>query len=93
MRHTAEEESYEKKIAERTRKEQETGKKQKGSPLKPPVTGPTGKDQVNLTDSESRIMPSGNSFKQAYNAQISVDVSSMLVISGHVSQHTNDKQE
>jgi transposase len=93
VRHTTEEKAYEKKIAERTRKEQETGKKPKGSPPKPPVPGPTGKDQVNLTDSESRIMPSGNSFEQAYNAQISVDVSSMLVISEHVSQHTNDKQE
>jgi len=38
-------------------------------------------------------MPSGHGFEQAYNAQIAVDVSSMLVISGHVSQHTNDKQE
>jgi transposase len=93
VRHTTEEEAYEKKIAERARKEQETGKKPKGSPPKPPTPGPTGKDQVNLTDSESRIMPSGNSFEQAYNAQIAVDVPSMLIVAEHVSQNPNDKQE
>jgi hypothetical protein len=93
VRHTAEEEGYEKKIAERTKKEQETGRKAKGSPPKPPTPGPTGRDQVNLTDSESRIMPSGNSFEQAYNAQIAVDVPSMLIVAEYVSQNPNDKQE
>jgi transposase len=92
-RHSAEQEAYEKKMAERANKEQKTGKKPKGSAPKPPVPGPTGKDQVNLTDRESRIMPSGNGFEQAYNAQIAVDVSSMLIVADHVSQHTNDKQE
>lgn len=93
VRHAADREAYEKKIAERARKEQETGRKRKGSPPKPPTPGPTGRDQVNLTDSESRIMPSANGFEQAYNAQIAVDASSMLIVTGHVSQHTNDKQE
>ena len=87
-RHAVEQEAYEKKVAERSKKE-----KPKGSPPKPPVPGPTSKDQVNLTDSESRIMPSKGAFEQAYNAQAVVDTASMLVIAGHVSQNTNDKLE
>ncbi len=93
LRHAAEEEAYEKKIAERSEKERKTGKKPKGSAPKPPTSGPTGKDQVNLTDSESRIMPSGGGFEQAYNAQTAVDTTSMLIIAGNVSQNPNDKQE
>lgn len=92
-RHTAEQEAYEKKMAERVRKEQETDRKPKGSVPKPPVPGPAGKDQVNLTDGESRIMPSGGGFEQAYNAQAAVDTASMLIIAGDVSQNPNDKQE
>lgn len=92
-RHAVEQEAYEKKLEERSRKEEETGRKPKGSPPKPPVPGPTGKDQVNLTDGESRIMPQGSGFEQAYNAQATVDTDTMLVIAGHVSQNTNDKKE
>jgi hypothetical protein len=91
--HAAEQITYEKKVVERARKEQQTGRKVKGSPPKPPMPGPTGKDQVNLTDSESRIMPAGGGFEQAYNAQAAVDTSSMLIIMQRVSQNTNDKQE
>jgi transposase len=87
-RHAVEQEAYEKKLAERSKKE-----KPKGSPPKPPEPGPTGKDQVNLTDGESRIMPEGSGFEQAYNAQAVVDTTSMLVVAGHVSQNTNDKKE
>jgi hypothetical protein len=93
QRNALEQETYEKKVAERSRKEKETGKKSNGSPPKPPIPGPTGKDQVNLTDSESRIMPSHGGFEQAYNAQAAVDVSSMLVVAEHVTRNTNDKQE
>lgn len=92
-RHAAEQDVYEKKVADRTAKEQATGRKAKGSPPKPPTPGPAGRDQVNLTDSESRIMPSGNGFEQAYNAQAAVDTSSMLIVVEHVSQNPNDKQE
>ncbi|OPX97060.1 MAG: Transposase DDE domain protein [Syntrophorhabdus sp. PtaB.Bin006] len=38
-------------------------------------------------------MPQGSGFEQAYNAQAAVDMDSMLIIAGHVSQHTNDKKE
>ncbi len=38
-------------------------------------------DQVNLTDEESRIMlVSGGGFMQAYNAQASVDLDTMLMV-------------
>ena len=93
LRHANEQEAYEKKMAERSEKEHKTGKKPKGSTPKPPTPGPATNDQVNLTDSESRIMPSGNGFEQAYNAQAAVDNASMLIVADHVSQSTNDKQE
>jgi transposase len=88
LRHAAEQEAYEKKMTGPAHKEQETGRKPKGS-----APGPTGKDQVNLTDSESRIMPAPSGFEQAYNAQAAVDASSMLIVAEHVSQNLNDKQE
>ena len=51
-------------------------------------------DLVNLTDGESRIMKkSGGGFEQAYNAQAGVDTESMMIITSHVSQQTNDKRE
>lgn len=92
-RYTAQKDSYDKKLAERAAKQQ-SGKKPRGKEPKPPVAEPTAKDQVNLTDEESRIMPaSGGGFKQAYNAQAAVDTESMLIITTHVTQETNDKQQ
>jgi len=93
-RHAAEQKAYEESCAKRTQKEQETGKKSRGKKPKPPQAGPTNKDQVNLTDGESRIMPaSGGGFEQAYNAQAGVDTESLLVVAAHISQNPNDKQE
>jgi hypothetical protein len=49
---------------------------------------------MNLTDSESRIMPvSGGGFEQCYNAQIGVDAESMLIVTHNVTQNVNDKRE
>jgi len=85
---------YEEKLAKREARAKETGKKPRGKPPKPPTAGPRGKDQVSLTDEESRIMPtSGGGFEQAYNAQAGVDVETHLIVEQHVTQHTNDKQE
>jgi hypothetical protein len=85
---------YEDKLAKREARAKKTGKKPRGKPPKPPTAGPRGKDQVSLTDSESRIMPtSGGGFDQAYNAQAGVDVETHLIVEQHVTQHTNDKQE
>ena len=93
-RHASEQAAYEKKVAERTEQEQKTGKKSRGKKPKPPTAGPTAKDQVNLNDSESRIMPtSGGGFEQAYNAQAGVDTKTMLIVASHVTQHANDKLE
>lgn len=94
VRHSKEQEEYERKVAKRARKEKETGKKPGGKAPKAPTAGPTEKDQVNLTDSESRIMPaSGGGFQQAYNAQAGVDMDTMLIVTTHVTQAPNDKQE
>ena len=39
---------------------------------------------VNFTDEESRIMPtSGGGFEQAYNAQATVDMDTMLIVGNH----------
>ena len=64
-RHTREQAAYEEKVAARAKKSEETGKKARGKEPKPPTPGPTPKDQVNLTDEESRIMPvSSGGFEQ-----------------------------
>ncbi|MGZ4995975.1 MAG: IS1182 family transposase [Methylobacter sp.] len=69
------------------------GKKPRGKEPKAPEIGPQAKDQINLTDEESRIMPSANGVVQGYNAQAAVDVDSMLVVATTLTQHTNDKQQ
>ena len=69
------------------------GKKPRGKEPTAPETGPKAKDQINLTDEESRIMPSADGFVQGYNVQAAVDVDSMLVVATTLTQHTNDKQQ
>ena len=94
QRYDKEREEYDHQLAERTKKEQETGKKPRGKQPTPPTAGPKPKDQVNLTDSDSRIMPtSGGGFDQTYNAQAGVDTDTMLIVCNHLSQATNDKLE
>ena len=92
-RYSREVEEYERKVDARKAKAEETGKKPRGKDPKPPTAGPRDKDQVNITDEESRIMPSAEGFKQAYNAQAAVDLDTMCIISAHVTQSPNDKQE
>jgi len=87
-RHAEERADFEKKLSARKDKEQKTGKKTRGKEPKPPEPRLRDKDQVNLTDEESRIMPTpGGGFEQCYNAQASVDIESMLVV-GHTSLKT-----
>ena len=70
------------------------GKKPGGRPPAPPVEGPQPKDQINLTDEDSRIMPvAGGGFDQCYNAQAVVATESLLVIAAEVVQAPNDKQQ
>jgi hypothetical protein len=82
------------KLAAREAKAEATGKKPGGKPPAPPVEGPQPKDQINLTDEDSRIMPvAGGGFDQCYNAQAVVAVESLLVIAVEVVQAPNDKQQ
>ena len=93
-RYEQEKAEYEQKVARREEAERKTGKKPRGKEPKPPSPEPKGKDQVNLTDEDSRIMlGSGKEFKQAYNCQAAVEIDSMLIVEDHVSQNANDKQE
>jgi transposase len=94
QRYVQERKEYEEKIANRRAKAETTGKKPRGPAPKPPTPGPRKNDQVNLTDEESRIMPSSDKgFVQAYNGQAAVDVDTMIIVESHVSQTPNDKQE
>lgn len=93
-RYEEEKATYEAKIEARRAKEAATGKKTGGRAPKPPQPGPREKDQVNLTDEESRIMPvSGGGFEQAYNVQAAVDVETHLVVAQFATQATNDKEQ
>jgi transposase len=82
------------KQAAREAKAEATGKKPGGKPPAPPVEGPQPKDQINLTDEDSRIMPvAGGGFDQCFNAQAVVATESLLVIAVEVVQAPNDKQQ
>ena len=92
-RHQIERQDYEAKQAKR-QAQREAGKKPRGKDPEPPSAGPKASDQVSLSDEESRIMPaSGGGFGQSYNAQAGVDTETMLVVTAHVTQATNDKRE
>ena len=81
------------KLAERAAKTAATGKKPGGRPPQPPA-GPLPRDQINLTDEDSRIMPvAGGGFEQCYNAQAVVAADSLLVVAADVVQAPNDKQQ
>jgi len=93
-RYERERADYESKLTKRQAETKQTGKKPRGREPKPPESGPRKRDQVNLTDRDSRIMPaSGKSFMQAYNAQAAVDTDSLLVLANDVSQNPNDRRE
>ena len=92
-RHALESQTHEAKRAKR-QAQRDAGKKPRGPEPEPPSSEPKPSDQVNLTDEESRIMPSsGGGFEQSYNAQAAVDTATMLVITAHVTQVPNDKRE
>jgi transposase len=94
VRFAQEQAEYEAKQIERAAKEQARGRKLGGKKPQEPTPGPQPKDQVNFTDEDSRIMPvSGGGFAQAYNAQATVTMGSLLIVGTHVTQNPNDKQE
>ena len=82
------------KLAARAEQERQTGKKPRGRPPEPPTGGVREKDQVNLTDEDSRIMKvAGGGFDQCYNAQALVATGSMLIVANEVTQAPNDKEQ
>src|SRR5258708_3503024 len=69
------------KLAAREAKAEASGKKSGGRPPEPPAEGPGPKDQINLTDEDSRIMPvAGGGFDQCFHAQAVGAAESLLVI-------------
>lgn len=94
QRYQQEKAEYDQTMADRKAKEKRTGKKTTGRPPSPPDPGPKDSDQVNFTDSESRIiLTSSNGWQQAYNLQSSVDMDSYMILGGHLTQAPNDKQQ
>ena len=92
-RYVREKEEYDQKMKKREAIKN-SGQSPKGNPPTEPSPEPLDKDQVNLTDEESRIMKvSDGGFEQSYNAQASVDVESLLIVGVHVSIKPNDKKE
>jgi len=93
-RYERERAEHEAKLVAREAKTAATGKKPGGKPPAPPVEGPLSKDQINLTDEDSRIMPvAGGGFEQAYNAQAVVAAGNLLVVATDVVQAPTDKQQ
>ena len=93
-RHARQLAEHEAKLAARAAKTAATGKKPGGKPPQPPTPEPSPKDQINLTDEDSRIMPvAGGGFDQCYNAQAAVAAGSLLVVATDVVQAPNDKQQ
>jgi len=82
------------KIEQREATAKTRGKPARGKAPSPPVAGALDRDQINLTDAESRIMKvSGGGFEQCYNGQIAVDMESMLIVTTDTVQACNDKQQ
>jgi transposase len=85
---------YPQKLATRAEQEKRTGKKPGGPPPAPPSGRVDDKEQINLTDEQSRIMPvAGGGFDQCYNAQAAVAVGSLLIVANDLTQAANDKQQ
>ncbi|MCO6491286.1 MAG: IS1182 family transposase [Phaeodactylibacter sp.] len=83
---------YEAKMKAREEKERQSGRKIGGKKPKAPEEGPTGKDQYNFTDPESRIMKTSDGFDQCYNAQAAV-CGQMLIVGAFANAHCVDTQE
>jgi transposase len=73
--------------AERGRDPNKTGHKPKPTGL------PGEKTQRNLTDSESRLMKSGDSFIQGYNAQAAVDSHRQIIVAQALTNNGSDMHQ
>lgn len=83
----AELEAEAKAEAERGRDPNKTGHKPK------PTGTPAEKTQRNLTDSESRLMKSGDGFIQAYNAQAAVDSHRQIIVAQTLTNNGSDMHQ
>jgi transposase len=83
----AELEAEAKAEAERGRDPNKTGHKAK------PTGIPAEKTQRNLTDSESRMMKSGDQFIQGYNAQAAVDSERQIIVAQTLTNTGNDMHQ
>jgi transposase len=83
----AELEAEAKAEAERGRDPNKTGHKPK------PTGVPAEKTQRNLTDSESRLMKSGEGFIQGYNAQAAVDSHSQIIVAQRLTNTGSDMHQ
>ena len=79
-------------LAQRKEQQKQTGQKIRGRrPRLPKLTiEPTA--QINLTDEESRVMPTADGFIQGFNAQATVSMS-RFIVANNVTQATNDKEQ
>ena len=69
------------KLDQRDAKSKQSGKPPRGKAPAAPVEGALDKDQVNLTDEQSRIMKvADGGFEQCYNSQLAVDMDSLLIV-------------
>jgi len=85
---------YQQKLAQRAEQQKRTGKQPPGRPPAPPSGTVDDKEQINLTDEDSRIMPvAGGGFDQCYNAQAAVATGSLLIVANDLTQAANDKQQ
>lgn len=79
--------------AEKQRIEEED-KKRAGKPIrrggKAKSGIPESKDQASFTDPDSRIMKSGSSYEQAFNAQLAVDDQMQIIVAAEVTQEPSD---
>ena len=91
-RQTQEQVDHEEVLADRERIEKANGKKMQSRKPQRPKKGVRPQAQLNLTDSESRIMPSSEGFVQSYNAQAAVDTDSMLILAADLSQRPTDRR-
>ncbi len=86
----AEQPEYEEKVRGRENREN------KGRGIHPPKDTPDDREQVNLTDHDSRLMRKSKreGYTQSYNAQAAVDADgSQLILSNHVTMCASDANE
>lgn len=82
--------AYHNKRIMRAKKEMLTGKKTRGWKLKEVPKEPDKKMMANMTDPDSSLRKTRNGFVQGYNAQITVDAESQVIVAHDVVDDQND---